>query len=194
MKIFISGGAKNGKSGYAQKLAAEIREDIGGHGGKGIVYYVATMVPTDNEDLDRIARHIKDREGLDFTTVEKTRNLSSLPEERRRDSVYLVDSVTALLANVMFPPEGEEQDYWFNPEAPKEVISDLDGFMKKAEHIIFVSDYIYGANCNVFPTVPEGETDYTDCYVRGLAEVDRFLADTCDRVYELSAGIPIRHK
>ena len=44
MTIFLSGGAKNGKSTLAQELAVKLS-------GAGKRYYVATMIPTDEEDL-----------------------------------------------------------------------------------------------------------------------------------------------
>ena len=45
MNIFISGGCKNGKSMYAQKLAKEMADARG-----RALYYIATMIPTDEED------------------------------------------------------------------------------------------------------------------------------------------------
>lgn len=53
MTIFLSGGAKNGKSTLAQELAVKLS-------GAGKRYYVATMIPTDEEDLARIRRHVAD--------------------------------------------------------------------------------------------------------------------------------------
>lgn len=49
MTIFLSGGAKNGKSTLAQELVVKLS-------GAGKRYYVATMIPTDEEDLARIRR------------------------------------------------------------------------------------------------------------------------------------------
>lgn len=45
MIVFITGGAKNGKSSYAQDLAVKLAS-----GGKH--YYLATMIPCDEEDND----------------------------------------------------------------------------------------------------------------------------------------------
>ena len=59
MTIFISGGAKNGKSTLAQDLTVALSK-----GGKH--YYVATMISSGAEDDDRIRRHIADREGMGF--------------------------------------------------------------------------------------------------------------------------------
>ena len=59
MTIFISGGAKSGKSSLAQDLTVALAQ-----GGKR--YYVATMIPTDAEDHKRIQLHLADRDGLGF--------------------------------------------------------------------------------------------------------------------------------
>ena len=63
MTYFISGGAKNGKSTLAQELTVALAKG-------GRLYYVATMISTGAEDDDRIRRHIADRDGMGFETVE----------------------------------------------------------------------------------------------------------------------------
>ena len=68
MIVFITGGAKNGKSSFAQSLAVKLAA-----GGRR--YYIATMIPVDDEDRERIRRHIADREGLGFETVEQGKNI-----------------------------------------------------------------------------------------------------------------------
>ena len=77
MNIFISGGAKNGKSMFAQKTAYKMAEE---HGRP--LYYVATMIPKDCEDEARIARHIREREGWGFTTIERGQNIAGLLEKK----------------------------------------------------------------------------------------------------------------
>ena len=54
MKILISGGAKNGKSTLAQEAAVRLADG-------GPLYYVATMIPSDAEDRERIRKHIENR-------------------------------------------------------------------------------------------------------------------------------------
>ncbi|MBR7082445.1 MAG: bifunctional adenosylcobinamide kinase/adenosylcobinamide-phosphate guanylyltransferase [Clostridia bacterium] len=56
MKILISGGSKNGKTAFAEDVAVKISSG-------GARYYVATMIPYDNEDRARIDRHIAERAG-----------------------------------------------------------------------------------------------------------------------------------
>ena len=101
MIIFISGGAKNGKSSLAQELAVKLAR-----GGKR--YYVATMIPHDREDHARIARHLREREGWGFTTLECGKDITNCIIDKNINGSFLFDSVTALLANEMFP--GPEPD------------------------------------------------------------------------------------
>ena len=68
MRILLIGGGKSGKSTMAQRLAAALSGDMPR-------YYWATMTPHDDEDLARIRRHVADRAGMDFITVERSFDL-----------------------------------------------------------------------------------------------------------------------
>ena len=68
MSTFISGGCKNGKSLYAQRVARAAGAPL---------YYIATMIPRDWEDDARIARHRAEREGWGFETLECGRSILS---------------------------------------------------------------------------------------------------------------------
>ena len=92
MIVFVSGGAKNGKSSFAQNLAVQLAA-----GGKR--YYIATMIPCDEEDRDRIRHHIADRDGLGFETIEQGRNIDGVLSKADPRGSFLLDSVTALLLN-----------------------------------------------------------------------------------------------
>lgn len=176
MNVFISGGAKNGKSSFAQKYAFDMA-------GENKLYYLATMVAVDEEDENRIKRHIEDRDGMGFITVEKPMNMCELfeaPYNLDRNGVFLLDSVTAQLANAMFGT-GE-----FDKDAAAKVADDLVRFAKISGNVVFVSDYIY-SEARIFD-------DFTESYRRGLALIDRKLAEVCDMVCEVVCGNVITHK
>lgn len=224
MNVLISGGAKNGKSYYAQKIARQMADEgstkssmesfAGPPQGETLrprrlpLYYIATMIPHDEEDQARIRRHIAERDGWGFKTLEQGTDLtvllqradsieaqspqsaspepddgndvfcqSSAPPERiDRNGVFLLDSVTALLSNEMF-----RQDGTVDHGAPQRVAEDCAAFAKATGNTVFVSDYIYG---------DAGRYDaLTEEYRKGLALIDRRLAEACDRVIEVSAGI-----
>ena len=98
MTYFISGGAKCGKSTLAQNLTVALA-----NGGKH--YYVATMIPGDQEDHNRILSHLKRREGMEFETIEQGLHLLECLEYADSNAVFLIDSVTTLLTNEFFPKE-----------------------------------------------------------------------------------------
>ncbi len=172
MNILISGGAKNGKSYYAQRLAKETAEK---HGCP--LYYIATMIPRDEEDRARIRRHLAEREGWGFETLEQGRNLTDLLKDPSvdRKGAFLLDSVTALLSNEMFDEDGR-----YDPDAAERVAADCAAFAEATGNTVFVSDYIYGD--------ADRYDELTENYRRSLAGIDRRLAGVCGCVLEVTAG------
>ncbi len=183
MNVLISGGAKNGKSLYAQQTASELADC-------GPLYYIATMIPHDGEDRARIERHVKEREGWGFTTIEQGKSIASLigREDVDLKGSFLLDSVTAVLENEMFPvalKEGKPEFLGEDEEAPERVKKELVAFGSAVKEaggsVVFVSDCIYGDSCGYSPS--------TEKYRRALAEADRALAAVCDKVTEVTCGI-----
>ena len=173
MTVFISGGAKCGKSSLAQDLSVVLSK-----GGKR--YYVATMIPSGAEDYDRIRRHIADRDGLGFETVECFKNIMSVADT---DGTYLVDSVTSLIQNSLFPVE---KNYEMDLDGANCCADELIQFAGTVRHAVFVSDYIYSD--------AERYSESTEMYRKCLADIDCRLAKVCDTVIEVSAGQFIIHK
>ena len=176
MTYFISGGAKNGKSTLAQDLSVALAKG-------GRLYYVATMISTGAEDDDRIRRHIADRDGMGFETVECFRNIMECLKTADKNGVFLVDSVTALIQNSLFPIE---KNYEMDLEAANRCADELVAFAHTVRHAVFVSDYIYSD--------AEAFSESTEAYRKCLADIDRRLAKVCDTVIEVSAGQFIIHK
>ncbi|MCL2285381.1 MAG: bifunctional adenosylcobinamide kinase/adenosylcobinamide-phosphate guanylyltransferase [Firmicutes bacterium] len=174
MKIFISGGCKNGKSFYAQHLAKKQ------HSGGGL-YYVATMASTDGEDDRRIARHQADRDGWGFETVEQYYDIENILTICDHRGSFLLDSLTALLANEMFLPDGS-----INQDAAKIIADGLMRILNKVENIVIVSDYIYS---DAFIYEP-----LTEKYRESLAFLDQLTAKCCDAVLEITSTQVVIHK
>lgn len=175
MIVLITGGAKNGKSSYAQELAVKLARG-------GVHYYLATMIPVDEEDRERIRRHIADRDGMGFETVECGRNLlSCLPKVDKKGS-FLLDSTTALLMNELFVPP----DWHLDLDAGRRCCDEVVQFAQSVANIVIVSDYIYSD--------AQRYDDVTEFYRKSLADIDRRLAEISDVVLEMSAGNLICHK
>ncbi len=174
---------------------------------KGVpLYYLATMIPADDEDQARIRRHLSEREGWGFDTIEQGCNIlnclpvSPLSDDSQgptapkpltlsgapidSDGVFLLDSVTALLSNEMFLPDGT-----VDLEAGKRLAGELATFAQRTGNTIFVSDYIYSD-----PRSFDDQDDYTEVYRRSLALLDRTLAQICGQVIEVTFGMKYLYK
>lgn len=176
MTFFLSGGAKCGKSSLAQDLTAQLS-----NGGKR--YYVATLIPSGAEDRERIRLHLEDRAGMGFETVECWTDVMDCLKTADKHGAFLVDSVTSLLQNALFPAE---KGYELDPEAGRRCADRLVEFAGTVAHGVFVSDYIYSD--------AERYSETTEEYRRCLADIDRRLARVCDTVIEVSGGQYYIHK
>lgn len=177
MKIFISGGCKNGKSTHAERLArmlASFSDDKP-------LYYVATMLPADEEDIARIQRHRQSRADYGFETVELPTDIGKLSSLCDSRGSFLLDSVTALLANEMFLPGGR-----INGQAHEKIIDELLPVFDCVEHMVIVSDYIYSDAVQYDPM--------TEDYRKALAYIDRKCAAASDVVMEVCYSSLIVHK
>ena len=173
MIIYVSGGCKNGKSSLAEDWAGKLR-------GSEPLYYIATMIPHDDEDRARIKRHIASRAGKDFITIECGKNISEIIPQLDKKGTYLMDSVTALLGNEMFQGEIIDKD------AGKRVADDLCKLANSVKNIVFVSDFIF-SDQGMYD-------DFTDGYLKALAEIGIELAKISDCVVEVVLTNPIIYK
>ena len=105
MLILVTGGNGSGKSRFAESVAA---------GFGGTKYYAATMIPYGPDGEARKQKHIAQRAGLGFVTVECPFALGAVAAYK--DDLVLLEDVSNLLANTMFdvehflPPAAVEAD------------------------------------------------------------------------------------
>lgn len=174
MTVMISGGSKSGKSSHAERIAHALSQP-----GEEL-YYIATMEPRDGEDRARIRKHIQSRSGRPFQTVEQPRDLLGVLKKAPKTGTYLLDSLTALLANEMFLKEG------VNADAHLKITQELLTLMDSVENLVVVSDQIYSDS---------GRYDsFTEEYRKALAYMDRACAAKANVVLESVAGNLVIHK
>ena len=90
--VLITGGARSGKSEYAQKTAEQI---------PGPRMFIATCEASDPELKERIAKHKKAREGKDWQTIEEPVHLRRALDQAHECEVVLVDCLTLWINNLM---------------------------------------------------------------------------------------------
>ncbi|AFJ46595.1 bifunctional adenosylcobinamide kinase/adenosylcobinamide-phosphate guanylyltransferase [Shimwellia blattae] len=106
MITLITGGARSGKSGHAEQLAAAAGEKV---------LYIATSQVCDEEMAERVAHHRASRPAH-WRTVECWRDLASvITPENDPEEVILLECITTLISNLLFEVTGEtpesEWDY-----------------------------------------------------------------------------------
>lgn len=176
MSILISGGCKNGKSMKAQIIARDLAKK------KNVpLYYLATMKAKDEEDCSRIERHIKEREGWGFVTLEETEKFVKLSQRIERDAVVLFDSITAALENVIF-----DKNYNIIEKNIEMLATEIEQFAKNIENTVFVTDDIF---CDGIVY-----HENTEAYRKALALVNRVAAQNCSRVIEIIYGEELTYK
>jgi adenosylcobinamide kinase / adenosylcobinamide-phosphate guanylyltransferase len=119
---FVIGGARSGKSRYAESLIARLPPPW---------IYVATAQAGDKEMAERIARHRVQR-GPNWRTIEASRDLEHVLTTHKSDAV-LVDCLTLWLSNQMLADGALEEEMTrvekalLSATAPKVVVSNEVG-------------------------------------------------------------------
>lgn len=174
MIYLIIGGAKSGKSMYAQNLSKELENSSGN------LYYVATMNPYDEEDTKRIDNHIKERDGYNFKTIEVQRKIESIVNKIEEKDTLLIDSLTSLVTNEMFVSNN------FNENVQSNIVCGLKKISKSVSNVVMVSDYI-SSDSIVYDK-------YTEVFRRELGTLNIEMAKFCDVVIECAFNNIILHK
>lgn len=172
--ILITGGARSGKSQFAQKLAVEA-------GGR--VLFIATAEAKDEDMRLRIEAHRESRPA-GWKTLEAPLGIGGIVGQHTGEAeIVVIDCITMLVANIMLQGRGE---------APAEelVLKEIKALINKMDEL--ETTFILVSNEVGLGLVPDNELGrrYRDC----LGRVNQILARHTDEVYLMVAGIPIRLK
>ena len=183
--IYITGGAKSGKSKFAEKLAMKKKKRV----------YVATSIPFDNEMKNRVKRH-KEQRGKDWLTVESYRNIDTvlLDINGIKDvEVILLDCLTNMVTNIMIM---EKEIDWDNiseielKEVEREVLSEVEKVISLSKKlscdIIIVSNEV---GMGLVPEYPLGR------HFRDIAgQMNQVIAKEAVEGYLIVSGMALRIK
>ncbi|HEY5557862.1 bifunctional adenosylcobinamide kinase/adenosylcobinamide-phosphate guanylyltransferase [Acetobacterium sp.] len=180
--IFVTGGARSGKSTFAEKLAKEELTSV---------VYIATAIPFDDGMKDRIARHQEQRPAL-WETIEQYKNFETMKEDPafKKAEIVLFDCLTVMATNNMldFPIDYDtcSMDKVAEVEAAikKEVETLLD--VCKDKMLILVSNEV---GMGLVPAYKLGS------YFRDIAgRMNQLVASRADEAYFTVSGIPMKLK
>ena len=181
MIVLVSGGCKNGKSSFAENLVLS-----NAHSKK---YYIATMIPSDDEDEKRILKHRENRKNDNWITIEVKKSLSELLVIQNDDYI-LFDSLTAYVLNhIIFESNNVENlDGDFDDTIVyNNIINELKTNVLNKSNVVFVTDYIYSVSSFHIDT-------YSYKYMKVLSNVCKYIAKVSDDVISIKYSRPIYYK
>ena len=164
--IFISGGARSGKSSFALELAQK--------SGKRVTF-IATAAPIDSEMRERIKNH-KNIRPKDWETIEVKDNLDKKINQAK-NRVILIDCLTIYVSHLM----NLSQKQILN-----QIRKIIKAIKKSDSKVIVVSNEV---GCGIVPNNKLGR-DYRDV----LGKVNQMFSQVADEFYVMFAGIPTKIK
>lgn len=174
--ILIQGGARSGKSSFAELIARK-------KSGLDVIY-LASGVVTDKEMELRIEKHKKQRPA-EWKTVEEAYNISSYLETVPAEKTILFDCLTTYISNLLFKKENKE---FSKKEA--EILKEVEEILKTARrknlNLIIVHNE---SGMGVVPASKLGR-EFRD--ISGRAA--RLAACYAEEVYLVQAGLPLEIK
>lgn len=167
--IFITGGARSGKSSFALKEASRI---------KGRKAYIATAEALDEEMKERIEKH-REQRGKDWDTFEEPLRIAEIIRETISDyAVVVVDCLTLWLSNILHRNLDVDHEI-------ETLVSSLRSLHHGSRVYIVSNEVGMGI-------VPENELARKFRDLAGI--LNREVAAISDAVYLITAGIPLKIK
>ena len=175
--IFITGGARSGKSTFAERMAISLGESVA---------YLATAQPLDEEMTFRIKKHREKRLNT-WKTYEETIEVSELVSHLGLEKeVILIDCLTLLTSNLLLREEDKIED----PECQEEILLEIKKLaeisFKVPAQVIIVSNEV---GMGLVPDNTLGRV-YRDI----LGRANSIIADKADEVFIMVSGIPLKIK
>lgn len=186
--ILILGGARSGKSVFAERLAA---------GSGRTVAFIATATAGDDEMRERIARHRASRPKGWYTLEEPLDLARAVRKASELADVLLLDCVTLWLGNVLLQESGQhEKDgegeavfhttgRLFDERALKEceaLLAEVT-LLSPGKTLVVVTNEV---GLGIVPAYPLGRL-YRDT----LGNINQRLAQAADRAYLMVAGMAV---
>jgi adenosylcobinamide kinase / adenosylcobinamide-phosphate guanylyltransferase len=179
--ILLLGGARSGKSHFAQEWAQNTAEKV---------LFAATATAGDEDMRLRIAKHKKDRPS-NWRTLEAPIHLGKeISAAFEDEDLVIIDCITLLVNNIFCRYEENQFEDLEDSILEKAVLSEInelvDCFKKIDVSFIIVSNEV---GLGIVPDNRMGRL-YRDI----LGRANQILAGSADEVYLMVAGIPLRVK
>lgn len=172
----ISGGARSGKSSFAQDLASRSTLPV---------VFLATAQAHDDEMRRRIAAHRQARPAHWRTVEEPLRVAQVIGQEAAQHQLIVLDCLALLVSNLLLR-EGEEPSEAAEANALAEIEGLLAAYQTGQASLIIVTNEV---GLGLVPPYPLGRA-YRDL----LGKANQLIAKVADKVYFMVCGLPLEIK
>ena len=179
--FLIIGGARSGKSRFAQALAQKLGESV---------LFVATGAAGDEEMRHRIEEHKKARPAS-WRTLEVTTHVGSqILQNIGGAKAVIVDCITLLVSNIFGQYSDQTDEQLDTPLIEQKVISEISELVECIDRID--ASFIIVTNEVGLGLVPANKMGraYRDL----LGRANQLLAEAADEIYFMIAGLPMQVK
>ena len=182
--ILILGGARSGKSAFAEQLALKSGRSVA---------FIATATAGDEEMRERIARHRAARSAAWHTIEEPLDLAGAVLQASKLADVLLLDCITLWLNNLFAQTanhyESEEEQYSASTLFDKAALQEIEKLLSAAHSLAPDKILLIVTNevgLGIVPAYPLGR-HYRDT----LGYLNQRLAQASDRVYMMVAGMGV---
>ena len=172
----ILGGARSGKSGYAQSLLLATHKPV---------LFVATAEAGDEEMAGRIAAHRLGRP-TDWITLEAPIRVGLAIRNVTATPYVLLDCMTLLASNVLMTCPEPVDEKLYGQKMDRELDELMAAYRSHPGEWLIVSNEV---GLGLVPPYPLGRV-----YRDGLGKVNQKLAHLADRVVFMVSGLPMTVK
>jgi adenosylcobinamide kinase/adenosylcobinamide-phosphate guanylyltransferase len=166
MKALFIGGIKSGKSKNAEEYALSISSQK--------PYYLATTEFFDEEMKIKVAKH-KEQRLENFETIEEGLNLTQALTSLKPNSTVLVECISMWINNMLYHKKSHQQ-----------MIEEIESLNALELNLVFVIN-------DVGQSVVS-ENRLTREFVELSGTLSQLLASSCDKVFQVTAGIRVQLK
>ena len=182
--IYITGGARSGKSSFAEKKVFESEKEK---------IYIATAISFDEEMKERVRLH-KIQRGEDWITIEGYKNISNiLSEYKNLNKIILLDCLTNMVTNNMIMDRDVDWD-----KITQESLRDIENEIKNEVQDLI--DFIKDSSLDMIVVSNEVGMGLVPPYALGRyfrdigGRMNQLVAKESDEAYLVVSGLELKLK
>lgn len=181
--ILVTGGARSGKSNFAEKLCKERNNNTA---------YIATSIPFDDEMKDRVRKH-KESRPQNWKTYEIYKDIYTIIDDISKEhKTVILDCVTLLVNNLIFMHEIDIAN------STQYEIDELEKYIKEQVEKLLIEI----KKTNLYFVIVTNElglggvsiNKLTRVYTDIVGRINQQIAAQSDEVYFVISGIPMKIK